>query len=291
MAEASNEPYRPLTVDIDRWASEANVETAKQLFGMLNVIDGNGALRRALTDPSRAADDRVKLVHKLFGERTHKSDTVEAVAGFVHRLLGNEEHDPAIEIVSELVKQRSANERQLGDGIERTAVMMAAAAAENRGGLQAMESLVDELIQFKNTVDHSEEIQGAFADSRASAEAKAQLASRLMPNASEEGALLTQRAVSEPRGALPGRLIERFADVVAERQQRWIAHIVTSRPLSHEQLEKLRQSLNALYQRDLKLAVEVDRSLIGGLRVQVGEEVIDGSVTHRLGQLQQRIGA
>lgn len=66
---------------------------------------------------------------------------------------------------------------------------------------------------------------------------------------------------------------------------------MTSRPLSHEQLEKLRQSLNALYKRDLKLAVEVDRSLIGGLRVQVGEEVIDGSVTHRLDQLQQRIGA
>lgn len=290
MAEASNGPSRPLAVNLERWTPSAGLDTAKQLFGILDVVDDHGALRRALTDPSRPAEDRVKLVHRLFVGSTNNS-TVEAVSGFVQRLFTDRSGNDAIDIVSELVQQRSAEERQLGDGIERAAVIMAAASAENRGGLAAMESLVDELLRFKNLVDHSEDVQGAFADSRASAEAKARLASRLMPGASEEGALLIQRAMSKPRGALPGRLIERFADVVADRQQRWIAHVATSRPLGHEQLEKLRRRLNTMYGRDLKLAVEVDRSLIGGLRVQVGEEIIDGSMTHRLDQLQQRIGA
>ena len=80
-------------------------------------------------------------------------------------------------------------------------------------------------------------------------------------------------------------------DGVADRQQRWIARITTARPLREDQTEKLRQGLNRLYGRDLKLTTEVDPSLVGGLRVQVGEEVIDGSVTHRLEQLQQRIAA
>lgn len=270
MAEAANEPYRPLRVDVDRWSEGATVDTAQELFGILDVIDGNGALRRALTDPSRDAEARAQLVHRLFDGRAGQA---------------------AVDITAELVRQRAAHERQLGDGIETTAVTMAAVAAENRGGVEALEALVDELIGFKALVEHSEAIQGAFADPRAGTAAKARLASRLLPQASPEGALLTQRAVSEPRGALPGRLIERFAQVVAERQQRWIAQVITSRQLSDEQLGKLRDRLNRLYQRDLKLAVEVDPSLIGGLRVQVGEEIIDGSVTHRLEQLQQRIAA
>lgn len=270
MAEASNEPYRPLSVDVDRWASAASPEIAHQLFEILDIVDENGALRRALTDPSRPAEDRAR---------------------FVHTLLDGRAHEVAVDVVAELASQRSATERQLGDGIERAAVLFAAASAENRGGVNALETLVDELIRFKSVLEHSTEVQNAFTDSRASAQAKVTLARRLMTTSSEEVSLLIERAVSEPRGALPGRLLGHFAEWVADRQQRWIARITTARPLREDQTEKLRQSLNRLYGRDLKLTTEVDPSLVGGLRVQVGEEVIDGSVTHRLEQLQQRIAA
>ena len=270
MAEASNEPIRPLSVDVDRWAQSASTGTSRQLFEILDIVDANGALRRALTDPSRAADDRARLVHTLFDGR---ADAV------------------AVDIVATLASRRSATERQLGDETEHLAVMLTAAAAENRGGGHALESLVDELIRFKSMLDRSPEVQRAFSDSRAGAEAKTTLARRLMTPGSEESALLVERAVSEPRGALPGRLLEQFAQWVAERQQRWIARVETARPLGEEQLARLRDGLNRLYGRDLKLTTEVNPALVGGLRVQVGEEIIDGSVTHRLNQLQQRIGA
>ncbi|GAA2509833.1 F0F1 ATP synthase subunit delta [Kocuria salsicia] len=270
MAEASNEPYRPLTVDVDRWAGAASTGITKQLFEILHIVDANGPLRRALTDPSRSAEDRARLVHTLFDGRAN---------------------DVAVDIVAELASQRSATERQLGDGIERTAVQLAAAAAENRGGVDALEALVDELIGFKSMLERSAELQRAFSDARASAEAKVTLARRLMAPGSEEAALLVERAVSEPRGSLPGRLLEHFAQWVADRQHRWIARVQTARPLREDQLAKLRDALNRLYGRDLKLTTETSPSLVGGLRVQVGEEIIDGSVTHRLDQLQQRIAA
>ena len=41
MAEASNEPYRPLSVDVDRWASAASPEIAHQLFEILDIVDQN----------------------------------------------------------------------------------------------------------------------------------------------------------------------------------------------------------------------------------------------------------
>ncbi|WP_369062085.1 F0F1 ATP synthase subunit delta [Kocuria rhizophila] len=270
MAEASNEPYRPLTVDVDRWAAAATPEIAHQLFEIVDIVDANGALRRALTDPSRSGEDRARLVHTLLDGRAN---------------------EVAVDIVAELASQRSATERQLGDGIERTAVLVAAAAAENRGGGHALEALVDDLIRFKSMLDRSADVQRAFSDSRASAEAKVTLARRLAHTESEEAALLIERAVSAPRGSLPGRLLEQFAQWVADRQQRWIARVETARPLGEEQLARLQDGLNRLYGRDLKLTIETNPSLVGGLRVQVGEEIIDGSLTHRLGQLQQRIGA
>ncbi|RKQ36658.1 F0F1 ATP synthase subunit delta [Kocuria tytonis] len=270
MAEASNEPYRPLTVDLDCWASHASPEIAQHLFAILDIVDENGALRRALTDPSRSAADRARLVHSLLDGRANGS---------------------AVDVVADLASQRSASERELGDGIERAAVLIAAAAAENRGGGSALEGLMDELIRFKSMLDRSPEVQRAFSDSRADARAKVTLARRLRAPGSEEAALLIERAVSAPRGSLPGRLLEHFAQWVADRQQRWIAHVETARPLREDQLARLHDGLNRLYARDLKLTTEVNPSLVGGLRVQVGEEIIDGSVTHRLARLQQRIGA
>ena len=270
MAEASNEPNRPLTVDVDRWAPSASPEIAHQLFEILDIVDQNGALRRALTDPSRPAEDRARLVHSLLDGRAH---------------------EVAVDIAAELASQRSTTERQLGDALERTAVLVAAAATENRGGGDALESLVDELIRFKSMLDRSAEVQSAVSDSRASAEAKVTLARRLSTPGSEEAALLIERAASEPRGALPGRLLEQFAQWVADRQQRWIARVESARPLRQDQLDALRDRLNRLYGRDLKLTTETNPALVGGLRVQVGEEIIDGSLTHRLNQLEQRIGA
>ncbi|MDO4918576.1 F0F1 ATP synthase subunit delta [Kocuria sp.] len=270
MAEASNATHRPLSVDVDQWAASARPEITRQLFQVLDVVDENGALRRALTDPSRSAADRVRLVHSLLDGRAEPT---------------------VVEIVAELASRRSATERELGDGIEHSAVQVAAVSAENRGGGNALEAVVDDLIRFKAMLDRSAEIQRAFSDSRASAQAKIALARRLMPGGSEESALLIERAVSEPRGALPGRLLEHFAQWIADRQQRWIARVSSARPLREDQLARLRDGLNRLYGRDLKLTTETDPSLVGGLRVQVGEEVIDGTVTHRLDQLQQRIGA
>ena len=44
-----------------------------------------------------------------------------------------------------------------------------------------------------------------------------------------------------------------------------------------------------MYGRELKVNVNVDPALIGGIRVQVGDEVLDASVLTRLGELQRQL--
>ena len=269
MTEAANESSRQAAREVERWAGSASPALARELFALLAVLDENGALRRALVDPSYEGEHRAQVVRRLFADRVSTD---------------------AVEIVADLAGRRWSDDREFADALEHAGVALTAASAENRGGLEAIEGVVDQLIAFKGVLDGSHELQRALGDPRADVDAKTRLAQRLTPGASEEALLLVEQAVLSPRGALVGRLVERFAEEVAARRQRWIAHVSTSRPLAEEHVQRLRQQLNALYGKDLKLTVEVDPALIGGLRVQVGEEVIDGSVAARLDALRQRIG-
>jgi F-type H+-transporting ATPase subunit delta len=69
------------------------------------------------------------------------------------------------------------------------------------------------------------------------------------------------------------------------------AHIVSAFPLEGEQLNDLVASLERKFKRKLKAVVEVDQSLIGGVRVTVGDEVLDTSVRARLASMQTALTA
>ena len=111
----------------------------------------------------------------------------------------------------------------------------------------------------------------------------------MVPGASEEAKVLIGQAVSQPRGIKATRLVARFAELAAKRQQRWIATVSVTRPMTATQAGRLQAGLNSLYGRELKINVKVDPLLIGGIRVQVGDEVLDASVITRLGELQRQL--
>ncbi|GAB7304948.1 hypothetical protein MAFF212519_28330 [Clavibacter michiganensis] len=64
-----------------------------------------------------------------------------------------------------------------------------------------------------------------------------------------------------------------------------IATVSVASPLSPEQSERLAQALSRRYSRRIELNQVVDRDLVGGLRVQIGDDVIDGSVATRINDL------
>jgi F-type H+-transporting ATPase subunit delta len=67
--------------------------------------------------------------------------------------------------------------------------------------------------------------------------------------------------------------------------------IVSAFPLEGAQLDDLVGSLERKFRRLLKPTVEVDASLIGGVRVTVGDEVLDTSVRARLASMQTALTA
>ena len=60
------------------------------------------------------------------------------------------------------------------------------------------------------------------------------------------------------------------------------ADVVSAFPLSEAQLKQLTAQLESRFKRKIKASVRIDKELIGGVRVAVGDEVLDASVRGRL---------
>jgi F-type H+-transporting ATPase subunit delta len=273
MAGVSSESLATALAGLEAKLPTASLQLAKELFGILGMVDSSAGLRRALTDPSRNGDEKSALVRQLVGGKV-SADAAEIAGG--------------------LASSRWATARDIGDALETLAATVVISVAENKSavsasGISGLEELENDLFSFNQAVASNHEVQRALSEPQASAAAKATLAEKLVPGVSEEAKVLITQAVTQPRGIKPTRLVERFAELAAKRQQRWIATVSVTRPLTPTQLARLQAGLNAMYGRELKVNVNVDPALIGGIRVQVGDEVLDASVITRLGELQRQL--
>jgi F-type H+-transporting ATPase subunit delta len=77
--------------------------------------------------------------------------------------------------------------------------------------------------------------------------------------------------------------------LAAERRDRLVAEVWSAVALTDEQEQQLTAALSRTYNRQIQLQVTVDPKLLGGATVRVGEEIIDGSVLHRLDIARRRI--
>jgi F-type H+-transporting ATPase subunit delta len=269
MAGVSSESLKAAQQELEAKLPTAPLSLAEELFAILGLLDSNAGLRRSLTDPSREGKDKARLVSGLLG--------------------GSVSADARI-VVEGLAASRWASARDIGDALETLAATTAIAVAESKGtGLDGLEGLENDLFSFIGAVKADHGLQRALSEPQASSEAKVRLALKLVPHAGPEAQVLISQAVSAPRGLKPTALVHRFVELVAQRQRRWIAEVSVARPLTPSQIARLQAGLDRLYGRELKINVNGDPSLVGGVRVQVGDEVVDSSVIARLAELQRKL--
>ena len=76
----------------------------------------------------------------------------------------------------------------------------------------------------------------------------------------------------------PGRI----AELAAARRGETVAHVIAAIEPSDSQRERIAGVLGRIYGREISTQVEVDPDLLGGLRVAIGDEVIDADVATKL---------
>ncbi|WP_029354863.1 F0F1 ATP synthase subunit delta [Bosea sp. 117] len=79
--------------------------------------------------------------------------------------------------------------------------------------------------------------------------------------------------------------IRAFVALVAAHKGEVVADVAVAHPLSDAHAATLKQSLDAMTGKDVQLAVTVDPSLLGGLKVKIGSRVVDASLKTKLNSI------
>ena len=241
---------------------------ADELFAVTGLLDDNAPLRRSVADPSREGKDKADLITRLLDGK-----------------LSNE----TVGIASVLVRQRWSQERDLTDTVERFAVEASLKGAENAGAIDQVE---DELFRFERLVAGTPELRDALGNRQGEPTGKAELVGRLLEGkARPETVRLARQAVLAPRGRRFDRTIEEYLDVAAERRQQLTAVVTTAVDLTDEQRTRLAGALQRIYSKPVLLQIVHDEDVIGGIRVQIGDEVVDGTVLRRLDEAKRHLAS
>lgn len=91
------------------------------------------------------------------------------------------------------------------------------------------------------------------------------------------GVLAENRRLADLRG-----MIDAYNAIVADHRGEVTAKVTSAHPLTAEQVKALTASLKSRVGRDVTVATTVDPAILGGLVVQLGSQLIDGSIRTRL---------
>ncbi|WP_338700575.1 F0F1 ATP synthase subunit delta [Streptomyces sp. Q6] len=266
---ASREALAAARERLDALTDSTSVDArtlAGDLAAVTALFDREVSLRRVLTDPAQAGDAKAELANRLLGG-----------------LLGGE----AVDLVSGLVRSRWSASRDLVDSIEELANTADLTAAQKSGELDDVE---DELFRFDRIVSSNAALRAALTDKGASASAKASLVKELLGGrAKPTTERLVERLVTAPRGRSLEAGLESLSKLAAERRERMVATVTTAVPLTDSQKQRLGASLAKLYGRQMHLNLDVDPEVLGGIKVQVGDEVINGSIADRIEDASRRM--
>lgn len=118
-------------------------------------------------------------------------------------------------------------------------------------------------------------------------EARAALQGRINPLALNLVLLLVDRG----RAGLIPQIAAAFDRLERERERRVTAHVISAIPLTDVQQQRLIQQLSRRTDRTVDLEMRVDPSIIGGLIVRVGDQLIDASVAGRLRRIEAQLSS
>lgn len=233
------------------------------LFAVADLLRAEPGLRRVATDAS-------------------VSD--EAKAGLLREVLAGKVSELALAVVTLAVAQRWTASRDLADALERLgAVAVARSAAGDAGRLE------DELFAFGQVVQGNPELRDALSDPARSRADKARLLGDLLGDKVLPATMtLVQQSLSGSYRTV-GVALADYQKVAAEVRGQGVATVRVARPLADADRERLAGALSRTYGREIHLNVVVDPEVIGGIRVEIGDDVIDGTVSSRLDEARRRL--
>jgi F-type H+-transporting ATPase subunit delta len=241
---------------------EGSAALADGLFAVASSLRSEPALRRHATDAALPAEAKTGLVAALYDGK------VDAAT------LG---------VLKDAVARRWTRSRDLADALEYVGVVAAVRSADDA------DQLVNELFAVRGLVDGSGDLRNALSDRSRSAADKAALVDSLLGGKVRPATLaLVKQALSTDEHTVSVAL-EDFENIAADVHGRDVATVRVARPLAAADEQRLTAALAAQYGRAVHLHVVVDPDVVGGIKVEIGDDVIDGTISSRLDDARRKI--
>lgn len=234
---------------------------ARELFAAARSLGETSQLSGALADAAAAPAKREQVVSAVFG--TYAPATVS--------------------LLKTVTAQRWASASDLVAGVEELAIRSASLA-------EPSVDVEGELFQLLRTIADNPELELALGSRLGDASAKGVLVEKLLAQgAGSATVLIASSLVQQPRGRRVRAVLTRALSLVAHQRGSTVATVYATAPLSDEQSSRLSALLSQRVGTAVSLNVVIDESVVGGIRVEVGDDVIDATVSSRLNDLRQKL--
>lgn len=263
MSASAHARSHELDADLDRL--EAGEGLSSELFAVVDTLDSSSALGRALSDPAASPEAKAGLVGRLFGSRV----------------------SPAAEhVVTMAAQQHWSTPGELTDAIERQGVRAELRLAQAAGGLTDVN---EELFRFHRIVDGDPGLHDAVENRNVPLEFREQLVDQLLAGKVGPATVRLAKRALRARERSVALTLESYGELGAELANRTIATITAAKPLDADQAARLQAALTRLAGRAVEMQVAVDPEVLGGVRVQIGDQIIEGTVAGRLEDARRQI--
>jgi len=237
--------------------------TGEELFGVVAVLRGEPALRRVATDSSVEGEAKADLVRNIFGSALGKH-TIDLLVDAVHR--------------------RWTVSWDLADALEQLAVIALVRSVGKDGN-----RISDELFAVARLLETNPDLRSALSDaSRSTQDRSALLTGLLGSQVLPATSTLVEQAVSGGKGNVE-KVLADYQRVAAAAQDEVLAVVRTARELGDAELRRLSKALGEQYDTTVHLHVVVDPDLVGGLRIEIGDDRIDGTISSRIDDARRRL--
>lgn len=273
MKAASREAQSHVTGQLESLIGSADnaVATAAQigteLFLIVDQLDTERALRVAIADTSLEAGQRAGIVKDVFGGKVA---------------------EPTLNILTAAAEQEWSTPREFRAGLINLGRFALQKGAQEQGQLEQVES---ELYQLSILLEDEKELTQLLSDRTATAAQKrGLLASVIYGKVTMFTEALALQVIGRPHHN-PVDDLAALAENVAEMRGKSVARVKTAEALNDTQRDALARKLEQIYGREIAIHSEVDPSLLGGMVVRVGDEVIDGSTRGKIERLRTDMAA
>ena len=186
-------------------------------------------------------------------------------AAVTHQLLRGKVSSATENLTAAATEQRWGSPSDLSDAVEELAIEATVAGA---GGKQQLDDLEDDLFRFSRLV-----------------------ADLLRSKVSPVALTLISQLVAHPRGRSLTASLDLAAGIIAKRREQLIAVVRSAGPLSDAQQQRLARALEAAYGHEIHLNVVIDPAVMGGISIQIGDELIDGTAASQLAAVRRKLAS